>query len=243
MFIMMQTIVLRIPKKAKLLVEENQAVSEGTVLAEGEEEGEKEILSLAKIFQAKPADVFKFLTKQLGDLVQEGDVLAKKEGFFGRTILKSPINGRIAEISQAFGEITLVSEEKKAVIKTPVSGRVKEINHQEIKIEFLGRSFQGKRGEGGKAVGIINYLSSKTSVLGFFDEIAGRILVSPKFSAEVLAKAWALRAAGVVGSEFAKEPALPFLIISKREVKELKNYQGKKAILEPKAKRLIVLEE
>lgn len=241
---MIQTLSFKIPKNGKIFVNENETVVQGSALAEGREEGEKRHFSIAKIFKTAPSQVFKFLVKKLGDRVKKGEVLAKKESLLGRMILRSPFDGRLAEISEILGEITLVREENKAVVKSPVSGRIKEIGNEEIKIEFKGVVFEGKRGGGEKVFGEIENLPTDVGVLALSNRIAQKILASQSFSPEVLAKAWALEAAAV-GTDFLakKDPPLPFLLIGKRELEALKNYQGKKAVLEPKEKRLIVLLE
>ena len=240
----MQTLSFKIPKQGKIFVRENDEVSQGSLLAEGKEEGEKRCFSIAKIFKTAPPRIFEFLVKKLGEKVQKGEVLAKKESFLRRVILKSPFDGRLAEISEVLGEITLVREEKNAVVKSPVPGRIKEISNEEMKIEFKGVVFEGKRAGGKRVFGEIENLSAGVGVLALSNRIAHKILVSQSFSSEVLAKAWVLEAAAV-GADLPskKKLSLPFLMIGKRDVGALKNYQGKKAILEPEEKRLIVLLE
>ena len=104
---MRTTLSLKIPKKRKVLVKEKEEVKRGSVLAEGEAEGEKEVLPLASIFKIPPSSIFKVLVKKLGDKVKKGEVLAKKEGILGGMVLKSPIDGRLAEVSQVLGEVVL----------------------------------------------------------------------------------------------------------------------------------------
>lgn len=226
------------------MVKENEVVSRGSVLVEGKKEGERETFSLAQIFKISPDQIGKVLVKNLGDNLKKGEVLAKKEGIFGKVVLRSPIAGRITQISQVLGEVSLVREGKKVVIKSPVPGKVKKISEDKIKIDFLGVVFKGIKGGGGQSLGVIENLPAGVGVLDLPTQVAQKILVSPQFSSPVLAKAWALEAAGVVGLNFSsKDPPLPFLIVDKKDLEALRNYQGKRIVLEPEEKRLIVLFE
>lgn len=241
---MAQVLSLKIPKKKKFFVKELEGVNQGSVLVEGEKKGRRETISITQVFKITPSQIFKVLVKKLGDKVQKGEILAKKEGIFGRTILKSPIDGRLVEASQVLGEVILEGKEEKVIIKSPVSGRVREIKDEEIKIEFEGQVFEGKKGGGERVFGVIENLPFDVGVLDLSSSIVQKILVCQFFSPPVLAKSWALEAAGVVGTSYSSKQSLfPFLVVGKRDIEELKNYQGKKAILEPEEKRLIVLLE
>lgn len=241
---MVQILSFKIPKKRKVFIKKFETISQGTVLVEGEGSGKREILSIARIFKIAPSKIFEVLVKKLGDKIQKGEVLAKKEGIFGKTALKSPVDGRLAEISQVLGEVVLERKEEKVVIKSPISGKIKEIKDEEIEVEFEGVVFKGKRSGGERAFGMIENLPPDVGVLGLSDKIAQKILVCQSFSPAVLAKSCALEAAGVMGTSFSSESlVLPFLVIEKKDLENLKNYQGKKAVLEPKEKRLIVLFE
>lgn len=237
---MTEILSFKIPKKGKIFVKESDRVNCGTVLTEGEEEGEKEILRLSEVFKISPCRIFKFLVKNLGDHLKKGEILAKKEGVFGKIVLKSPINGRLAEVSQVSGEVILVGEDKKVIVKSPVAGRVRSIGKDEVEIEFEGVVFTGKSGGGKRAFGAIENLPPEVSVLELPFQIQKKILVCSNFSAPVLAKAWALKARGLVGSTFSVRLPLPFLMVGKKDIKSLRGYQEKKAILEPSSKRLII---
>ena len=142
------------------------------------------------------------------------------------------------------GEITLAKEEGKLVVKSPVSGKVGKISETEIKIEFEGVVFEGKNGSGERVLGTIENLPPEASLLDISSTVVQKILVAENFSRPVLAKAWALGAAGVVGASFSsQELASASLMVEKKNIQELRGYQGKKAILEPQEKRLIVLLE
>lgn len=240
---MAQTLSLKIPKVKKFFVKEQDKVSEGTVLLEGREQGEKEVLSLAQVFKINSGQIFKVLVKKVGDWVGKGEVLAEKTGILGRVVLKSPIEGRVVELSEVSGEVTLAGKEKKVVIKTPVSGKIKKIGEDKIEIEFEGALFKG-RGGGEKTLGVVENLAKDAGVLDLSAGSGGKILVGANFSPSVLAKAWVLGAAGVVSTGFSsKEPPMAFLAVDKKTLQALKDYQGKKAILDPESGQLIVLLE
>lgn len=239
---MAQILTLSLPKNSKVLVEENDRVSQESILAKGEKEGKRETLSLSDALKIQPSDIFQVLVKKLGDKVKKGEILAKKGELFRRVVLKSPIDGRLVEISEALGEVILAGKGEKVVIKSPVSGKIKAIEDQEIKIKFEGVVFEGKRGQGERVSGAIENLPPDVRVLDLSCQIAKKILICRDFSRPVLAKSWALETAGLIGTNFSTEElALSFLVVDKKVVSELRGYQGKKAILEPLNSRLIIL--
>ena len=241
---MVQTFSLKLPKKRKILVKEFEKVTLGSILAEGKDDSQKETLSIAQVFKISPSQIFKVLVKKVGDKVKKGEVLARKAGVLSKAILRSPINGRLVEVSQALGEITLAGEEGKSVIKSPVSGKIGQISETEMKIEFEGMIFEGKNGKGDRVLGKIENLPPEVGLLDISSTVIQKILVAEHFSRPVLAKVWALEAAGVVGVSFASQELVSAsLTIEKKNIQELRGYQGKNAILEPQEKRLIVLLE
>lgn len=239
---MAQILSLKIPKKRKVFVKESEKVSRESVLVEGEKEGERETVSIAQVFKISPSQIFKVLVKKLGDKVGKGEILAKKEGIFRKKVIKSPIDGRIVEVSQVLGEITIEGRGRKVIVKSPVPGKIREIKDKEIKIEFEGEVFKGKRGGGEKSFGVIENLAKDAGVLNLSSRIARKILVCQRFTAPVLAKSWALEATGVVSTGFSsKDPPLPFLVVEKKDIETLKDCQGKRGILDPLNKRLLIL--
>lgn len=240
---MTQLLTFKSPKNSKIFVKESDRVEPGTILAEGKDEGEKETLTIASVLRISPDQIFKVLLKKLGDKVNQGEVIAQKSGIFKKTVLKSPITGRIVEVSKSLGEITLAAKKKRAVVKSSVAGKVKEVGKEEIKIEFDGFTFSGKKGEGKRVSGLVENLPPQVSILDLTAEVKEKILVSFRFSLPVLAKLWALEAAGLVAEDLSDvaNPPLPYLILSKKDIKALRGYQGKRTILDPEQNLLIVL--
>lgn len=240
---MTQLLIFKIPKNGKIFVRKSDHVEPGTILAEGKDEGEKETLAIANALKISPDQIFKVLLKKLGDKVYQGEVIAKRAAFLKKTVLKSPINGRIVEVSKSIGEIALAPKKKRAVVKSTVQGLVKEIGKEEIKIEFDGLSFLAKKGEGVKVAGVIQNLPPQVSIFDLTYQVKERILVSFEFSLPVVTKAWALEAAGLVAKDFSDvcNPPLPYLTLSKKDIKALRGYQGKRAILDPEQNLLTVL--
>lgn len=239
---MSQLFAFKIPKNSKTFVKKDDRIEPGTILAEGKDEGEKQTLAIAKTLKISPDQIFKVLLKKLGDKVYQGEIIAVKPALFKKTVLKSPINGRVVEVSTSLGEITLAPQKKKVVVKSPVTGKVKEIGKEEIKIEFEGMCFSGKKGGGRKTVGFIENLPPQVSILDLSAEIKKKILVSFNFPSSLVAKAWALEAAGLVAEDFAgfNHPSLPYLTLSKKDIKALRGCQGKSAVLDPEQNLLIV---
>lgn len=239
---MREILSLKLPSKAKIFVKVGERVKSGSILCQGEEKGQRFTFPLAKIFKIRPEMIDRVLAKKIGEKVRKGEVLAKKEGFFGKMVLKSPIDGFLSQVSQILGEVVLEKDKKEVSLKTPVEGVVSQISEEEIKIDFEGKVFEGNGGGGESVIGIIENLAEDLSVLDLPKNIFQKILVSLNFSLAVLAKASALGAVGVVGESFSLEdPPLPFLTTEKKNIEEIKNYQGKKAVLVPDEKKLIIL--
>lgn len=239
---MMSILSLKLPKRKKLLVKEVDPVSVGTILVEGEEE-EKETVAVTKVFKISPAQISEVMVKKIGEQVEKGEVLAEKKSLFGKSVLKSPISGRVVEISQVLGEVTLAKGERPMTILSPVKGRVKEIRPTEIQLEFTGEVFQGKESGGEQACGVVENVAAEVGILELPSAVKKKILVAQNFSPAVLAKAWALEAAGVISLGFPAPPPLSFLVLVEQDLDRLKDFQGKRAVLDPERKRLIVLKE
>lgn len=88
-----------------------------------------------------PKQVAKFLRRQVGEEVEEGSILAGKEGFASR-LLRSPVDGQVAAIRDA--QILLQVQESGVELRAQMPGRVVEILPERgVQIEFIGSWIEG----------------------------------------------------------------------------------------------------
>jgi len=78
-------------------------------------------ISLARLLKVKPQAAKKFITVLAGSVVEKGDVVAKKKGFFGKEIIiKSKIAGLVDHYSSDTGELVIKTESNESTEESSV---------------------------------------------------------------------------------------------------------------------------
>jgi hypothetical protein len=111
-----------------------------------------------------PGELPRLLRKQVGDAVQEGELLAETKGLFGRWFkasLLSPLTGAIEHINEVTGNVGLRPPPQAVEIKAYLRGTVTEVLPEEgAVITTRGALVQGIFGIGGERQGRLRVLSS-----------------------------------------------------------------------------------
>ena len=237
---MKTTVSISISEEAEILVKIGEEVSEGSLLAQKCNK-RRETVSLCQIFKVPAEKIKKFIKKNEGDKVGLGEILAVKRSLFSQLLVKSPMEGKIEEVNIYRGSVTIACDQEKRKVASPVSGKVKEIGKDKIVIEFSGRIFEGKKGEGKAKAGLLSFLSQGSlDSLNLSGEIRGKIILGEAISKTGLAKAEALDVSGLVLGEEPPALSLPFLIFEKETLRRLAEFSGNMVILDGDDKRLIV---
>jgi len=242
---MKATITVQIPSGARILVSEDEKVTDATLLAKIDEEEESTPLDLAKILKIKPSSISKYLTRKIGEAIEEGDIVAVKKSVFSQTAVKSPHAGTIYGMDLATG--VLVIQTKKSVPKkviSPVSGKIKSIKSNSIEVETEAIVYEGIMGSGNKVRGFLKYISDgRVGVMdGMEADFGGVIAMVGNLTAAAMVKFDVLGVTGIVALNKMDETNLPFVQFDRGVFEKIAKYDGKMAVLDPNFKRVYFLE-
>lgn len=255
----MTIITFKLPGRGKWKVEQDEKILPGQVIGEVKVGGGEKSLPLAKILGVNPQKISKYLVKKVGDKLASGELLAQKKTLFKKIAIFAPLTGEIKKIDEQ-GNLVIGEEEKSQELKSDVDGVVKKVSQNELEIEFAGQVFRGIKGTGEKVVGEIRYFGKEEIGLSDFKkDLEGKTVCLGRLGRAGLEKLFSLEAGGVVLTTISEENfarisqgkiweigearqflRLSLLVINEPDLEVLRNYQGKKAILDPEEKRLIV---
>jgi len=198
-----------LPIPGEVLVMEGEETEFDTVVARMKIPGDPHIVKAALLLRVDPQEVYKYMTKRVGDEVKKGDIIAQYITFFGliKRFVNSPIDGTIENIG-ASGWVTVRSPPVPIEVKAYVSGKVVEVIPSiGVVIETNAAFIQGIFGIGGESHGQLKILVDSpdetltAEMIGPEDK--GKIIVGGSFvTLEGLRKAIQERVAGVVVGGF-----------------------------------------
>ncbi|MBI5832615.1 MAG: hypothetical protein HZB16_09960 [Armatimonadetes bacterium] len=150
----------RLPLKGQVVVQVGAQVMPDTVIARTELPGDVALVRAADKLGITGEELLGLLTKQVGDSVAEGELLAETPGLFGRFFrsqLTSPISGVIETITARTGNLAIRRPPRPVELTAYVRGTVKEVLPGEgAVIETLGALVQGIFGIGGERHGTLS---------------------------------------------------------------------------------------
>ena len=196
----------RLPLKGEVVVKEGDTVTAEKIVATTSLPGAVEPLNLAGKLGVPPSDIRVYLSKNEGDSLEEGEIIAQTKGMLGlfKTVIKSPIKGSLENISDITGQLILRAPPKKVEIDAYIDGKVVEVIENEgVVIETVATFVQGIFGIGGEAKGIImKIVESPDDVVTtekIKEEHKGKILIGGSFvDSNTLKKAAQYGVSGIV---------------------------------------------
>jgi len=208
-----------LPIPGKIIVDVGDTVSKDTVVAKAETLGEPEIVKVCAILGIDPDQIEKFMVKQEGDSVREGEAIACYRALFGliKSDCFSPIEGTIESFSSITGQAIIRSHPKPIDIDAYIPGKVVRIIQDEgVVIETYAAFIQGAFGIGGESHGEIKMVSETPSDVLTGDRITpdceGKVLVGGSMvTAEALKKALEVGARGMLVGGVMDEDLTDFL--------------------------------
>ena len=242
---MKTNIKLSVDPNSRILIEVSEKINCDTVIAEVKETSDEKTLHLSKLLHVKPQDISKYLKKNIGEKINSEEVIAEKKGWLSNTVVTTPVSGYIKEIDLKKGTLLVISSRSTKPIKitSPFSGTVVKIGKGYLEIEIEGVIFKGNKGEGKDTIGELIVLSGENiGILDLDRDVEGRIVVCHSFTEDFLIKLDVLGALGLVVHKFVQDMSLPWLQVESNAIHKLKEYAGKKALLRPEEKELILLE-
>ncbi|TWT46967.1 hypothetical protein KOR42_43110 [Thalassoglobus neptunius] len=145
-----------LPIPGEVLVREGDEVTADTVVARSEQPGDIFPINLANQLGVSPSEVPGVMHFQVGDKIEEGDLLATSKGIFGffKNSRNSPYTGTIESISHVTGQVIIRGEPIPVQVDAFVAGKVVEVLPQEgVDIETKAAFVQGIFGIGGEIQG------------------------------------------------------------------------------------------
>ncbi len=150
----------RLPLKGQVVVQVGDRVQPDTVVARTELPGDVSLVRAADKLGITGDELLPLLTKQVGDAVTEGELLAETPGLFGRFFrsqLTSPITGVIEAVTARTGNLAIRRPPRPVELTAYMQGTVREVLPTEgAVIETLGALVQGIFGIGGERHGTLS---------------------------------------------------------------------------------------
>jgi len=189
----------RLPLKGTVHVAAGETVAPETVIARTELPGEVSLLRAADRLGVTPDELPKLLRRQIGDVVEVGELLAETSGLFGKffkTSLTTPVAGTIETINERTGNIGLRQPPRPVELNAYLAGTVVEVLADEgAVIEARGALVQGIFGIGGERWGRLRYVADGALPA----DLAGQIVVVPgRADADLFRRCAAAGAVGLV---------------------------------------------
>jgi hypothetical protein len=148
----------RLPILGEVLVNVGDTVEHGTIAARTEISGNPEIVKAAMFLGVEPEDLSRYMTKKVGDPIEEDENLAFYSAFFGllKKSVESPIAGTIEAISEVTGQIILRGKPIPVEVDSYIPGKIVEVLPREGAVVETNAAFiQGIFGIGGESQGKI----------------------------------------------------------------------------------------
>ena len=174
----------RLPLLGEVFVKEGDTVEYDQVIAKTEISGDPEIVKIAMVMGLEPEDTMKYMTKKIGDHVEEGEQLAFYKALFGliKKEVKAPVTGTLESLSEVTGQAIIRGSPIPVEIDAYIPGKIVEVMPKEgAYVETHAAFIQGIFGIGGEVHGTIHMVSSKNDEVLEADQILpehkGKVLV------------------------------------------------------------------
>lgn len=148
----------RLPIPGEVLVKKGDIVEPEMIIAKTDIGSFIRTLPVSSMLGCKPKNLYRYMKKQVGDAVEEGELLALYTALFGliKRQVKSPITGIVGIISDLTGQVFLKRKPIHVEINAYIPGKVVEIISREgAVIETKAAIIQGIFGIGGESHGKI----------------------------------------------------------------------------------------
>ena len=150
-----------LPLKGKVHVKLYDQVKSDDIVASTEIPGNVQMINMVNKLNIEPSQVLDYMMVKIDDSVSKDQVIARNKGIFGffSTEVKSPIDGKIVNISKVTGQVVLSEKPLPIQVDAYIPGEIKEIfNEEGVKVDSKGTFIQGIIGIGGEQKGMIKML-------------------------------------------------------------------------------------
>lgn len=242
-----------LPDESRVEVSVNDKLTAGQVIAKKGGVSTEEIIHVSQSLNI-PLKKFKnCLKKNLGDSIEEGEIIAVKKGHLGigGKKLISKFSGTVINIDEGKGDVYIKtgSGRKEEEIISPVDGTVDFCDNEKIVVKTDGEVVLAQDGLGNEQTGELLYIENfdPNKLTG---KISGRVILTKNMDKASLFKAIGLNAAGVItcgleDTDFIdledKRIDASVLILAQDNFNKLEKYKNKKVFLGGKNKIIVIL--
>lgn len=146
----------KLPFPGQVLVKEGDRVHPDDVVAEADISNGVRVLNLSQALDLEAEKAEACVVRELGDELQEGDVIAQSEGVISR-LVRAPANGCLMDIS--CGRVVLTTQKVTHQVRAGMLGQVSEvIPEYGAVIQTRGSLIKGVWGNGKVGEGILTIL-------------------------------------------------------------------------------------
>lgn len=195
-----------LPISGEVLVEEGSQVDFKTIVARARVPGKPTVIKAFQILNVSPENLPPFMVKEVGDAVEEGEIIAKYTPFWGliKKFVYSPCNGIIESISDITGQVIIREPPTPVEIDAYIKGEVtRTFEDRGIVITAKGCLIQGIFGIGGENHGKLKMVANSPDEQLTADKITpdleGMVVVGGGLvTLETLRKAQKLGVRGII---------------------------------------------
>jgi len=204
------TIKISLPEGKKLLIKEGESVSFDTPLIKIVDKKYLKI-PISQVLDIPPKKIFLALTKNVGDTINQGEILARKKGLFSEKKYVSEFSGIVKEVDHTEGTVTLIVEEKEGQkVNSYFKGKIKQINDDNLELEVQeSEKFELKEASdyfGGEMIIVEDKALSKIK-----EDIRNKILLIKKIETYNQLKLEVIGASGFITIEpLSKQVDIPY---------------------------------
>jgi hypothetical protein len=200
----------RLPIEGDVLVSVGQRVSSNTIVARTELPGKVYPVNVANQLGIGASRLKSFMLKGIGSAVNEGEVVAKTNGFMGlfASQAKAIISGTIESISTVSGEVIFQAHPIPVEIDAYIDGVIVDVHSEEgCAIQNRGCLIQGIFGLGGEVKGTltmgVEQSTARLTPTCLNEDMAGKIVVGGSYlPIETVQRAVDLGISGIVTGGF-----------------------------------------
>ena len=164
----------RLPLKGNINCKIGDKVGNSTIVASTFIPGNIHMVNVINQLNIDAQSIKDYLTVKIDDRIKKDDIIAENKGLFGffKTQVKSPIEGKISNISSTTGQIMISEPDIPIEIDAYIDGEIIEIIDDEgVILKSNGSLIQGIIGVGGEKNGELVFLEDNP------DEYEGKIVV------------------------------------------------------------------
>ena len=168
----------------EILVKEGQMVNPSDIIGRSVFFAGFRSLNLANALQVSPAEVKKYLQRQVGKPIFKGELLAYKKGglFGGDKLVTAPTDGILELLNETTGALKLMILPSKVDLPAAVFGQVQKVDHikKEVLIKTQVSEIYGVLGSGRMREGYLRILGDRGDLLDkgrMASDFADKILV------------------------------------------------------------------